>query len=193
MNQCRQCGATLPENSQYCLQCGTEVPRGQLAAQPEGELEFLKPAVTGGLFLGVLSAVPLIGGLNVICCLWAQAGGALGAWLLNKQRPGTLKYGDGAFVGLISGLIGAFVATLITIPIELVMLTPETAAQIRERMSQVPNMSPAVRDMFLNFFSPGFNISRTLFWLILYMVLFGLFSMIGGILGVAIVNRKKTD
>jgi len=28
MNQCKQCGATLPENAQYCLQCGTEVTDG---------------------------------------------------------------------------------------------------------------------------------------------------------------------
>jgi len=192
MNQCKQCGATLPENTQYCLQCGTEVPRDQLAAQPQGDLEFLKPALTGGLFLGVLSAIPLIGSLNIICCLWAQAGGGLATWLLNKQRPGSLKYGDGAFAGVISGLIGAFVATLITIPIELVMLTPEAAAQIQARMSQVP-MAPAMRELFAQFFSPGFNLYRTLFWLVFYMVLFGLFSMIGGILTVALLNRKKTD
>jgi uncharacterized membrane protein YeaQ/YmgE (transglycosylase-associated protein family) len=192
MNQCKQCGATLPENTQYCLQCGTEVPRDPLAAQPQGDLEFLKPALTGGLFLGVLSAIPLIGSLNIICCLWAQAGGGLATWLLNKQRPGTLKYGDGAFAGVISGLIGAFVATLITIPIELVMLTPEAAAQIQARMSQVP-MAPPMRELFVQFFSPGFNLYRTLFWLVFYMVLFGLFSMIGGILTVALLNRKKTD
>jgi hypothetical protein len=59
-------------------------------------------------------------------------------------------------------------------------------------MSEVA-MSPAVRDMLLQFFSPGFNLYRTLFWLVFYMVLFGLFSMIGGILMVSILNRKKTD
>jgi hypothetical protein len=182
----------LPENTQYCLQCGTEVPRGQFAAQPQGELEFLKPAVTGGLFLGVLSALPLINVLNIVCCLWAQAGGGLGTWLLNKQRPGSLKYGDGAFVGVMSGLVGAFVATTVTIPIELVMLTPEAAAQIQSGMSKYP-MSPAVREMFNQFITPGFNPYRTLFWLIYFMVLLGLFSMIGGILTVAIMNRKKVD
>src|SRR5262245_23408089 len=117
MNQCKQCGASLPENSQYCLQCGTEVGQGQGAAPPAIELEFLKPAVTGGLFLGVVSSIPFIGSLNVLCCLWAQAGGGLAAWMLDRQRPGGLKYGDGAFGGVISGLIGAFVATLINIPI----------------------------------------------------------------------------
>jgi len=192
MNQCRQCGATLPENTHYCLQCGTEVPPGQLAARPEGELDFLKPAVTGGLALGILSAIPLISALNVLCCLWAQAGGGLATWLLNKQRPGGLKYGDGAFAGVMSGLIGAFVATAITVPIEMLFLTPEAVANIQQNMSKYP-ISPAARDLFNQFLTSGFNPYRTLFWLIYFMVFLGLFSMIGGILTVAILNRKKMD
>jgi hypothetical protein len=47
--------------------------------------------------------------------------------------------------------------------------------------------------MFNQFITPGFNPYRTLFWLIYFMVLLGLFSMIGGILTVAIMNRKKVD
>lgn len=192
MNQCKQCGASLAENTQYCLQCGTEVRGGQTVAPPERELDFLKPSITGGLFLGVLSSIPFIGSLNVICCLWAQAGGGLAAWLLDKQRPGGLKYGDGAFGGVISGLIGAFVNTIIGIPIQLLLFTPEAYATVQERMAQMP-MSPAVREAILQFFTPGFNLSRTLIGLLMYMVLFGLFAMIGGILAVAILNRKKLD
>jgi len=193
MSQCRQCGASLPENSQYCLQCGSEVRDRQTPAPPEMELEFLKPAVTGGLLLGVLSALPFVSSLNVICCLWAQAGGGFATWLLNKQRPGGLKYGDGAFAGVISGLIGAFVATLISIPVQLVLFTPESYANLQEFLTRFPTMSPNLRDAILQFFSPGFNISRTVIGLLMNMVFLGLFAMIGGILTVAILNRKKID
>jgi hypothetical protein len=164
----------------------------QRSTGPERELEFLKPAAMGGALLGVLSGLPFISGLNIICCLWAQAGGAFATWLVNKQRPGGLKYGDGAFAGVISGLVGAFVTTIISIPIQIIAFTPETLARVQKQMEQAP-ISPRARDAFLQFFTPGFQPARTVIFLLMYMVAFGLFSMIGGILMVAILNRKKLD
>ena len=192
MIQCKQCGASLPENSRYCLQCGTENRATEGTNEPQKELDFLKPSVMGGLALGVLSAIPLVSVLNVVCCLWAQAGGSLAVWLLNKQRPGALKYGDGALGGLVSGLIGAFVATLIGIPIQMIMLTPARVAEMQSQFEQM-QLPPAVQDAILQFVSPGFNLSRTLIVLLLNMIMYGLFAMIGGILTVAILNRKKLN
>ena len=168
MNQCKECGATLPEDSRFCLQCGTEnKPSERRSSVPEQDLDFLRPAITGGLALGVLSSIPLIGSLNCVFCLWAQAGGGLAAWLLNKQRPGGLKYSDGAFGGVFSGLIGAIVATVINIPIQMLVMTPERTAEIQQSMEeglrQVPDFPPEFRDMMLRFFQPGFDLSRTLF------------------------------
>jgi len=192
MNQCKQCGATLPEDSQYCLQCGSENKPGS-TSQPQKELDFLKPSLIGGLALGVLSAIPYILMVNVLCCFWVLGGGGLTTWLLNQQRPGGLKYGDGAFGGVFSGLIGAFVATLISIPVQMLTLTPERVAQVQAQFDQVPQMPPAMREAMLQFLTPGFNLTRTLFGLVFNMILFGLFAMIGGILTVAIVGRKKPD
>ena len=191
MNQCKQCGATLPENSPYCLQCGTEnSARGNSPAGQEKELDFLKPAITGGLALGVLSGLPLIGAVNCICCLWVLAGGGLTTWLLNKQRPGGLKYGDGAIGGVIAGVIGAFVATIISIPVQMFMITQETLDDMQTALAQMP---PAIRDAILQFSTPGFNLNRVLIGLVFNIIVFGLFAMIGGIIMVAISNRKKLD
>ena len=44
----------------------------------------------------------------------------------------------------------------------------------------------------MRFLSPGFDLSRTLISLLIYMVMFGLFAMIGGIMTTAILSRKKT-
>lgn len=190
MDQCKQCGATLPENSRYCLQCGAERGTPETSGAPQRELDFLKPALAGGFALGVLSALPFISALNLLCCFWVLAGGGLAVWMLNTQRPGTLKYGDGALGGLMAGLIGAFVATIISIPIRIVTLTPEVVAQMEQAMQQLP---PAIRQAIGQFLTPGFNLTRELMGLVVNMVLFSLFAMIGGILMVAIVNRKKLD
>jgi len=189
MNQCKQCGATLSENSRYCLQCGTE--NSPVPAEPEKELDFLKPAITGGLGMGVLSALPFISALNILCCLWAQAGGGLAVWFLNKQRPGGIRYSDGALAGVLSGLIGAVVATAIAIPIQMLLLTEESVAQMQEALKQLP-FSPAVVDAMSQFLQPGFSLSRTLISLLMNMVTLGLFAMIGGILTTAILSRKKS-
>jgi hypothetical protein len=191
MSQCRECGATLPEDSRYCLQCGTE-NKPSANAQPQKELDFLKPAITGGLALAILSSIPIISAGNFLCCLWAQAGGGLAAWLLNKQRPGGLTYSDGAFGGVFSGLIGAVVTTLISIPIQMLLLTPERVAEIQSRFEQVP-MQPEVREIMMRFLSPGFDLTRVVIILLIYMLAFGLFAMIGGIITTAILSRKKLD
>ena len=108
-----------------------------------------------------MSSIPIIAAGNFLCCLWAQAGGGLAAWLLNKQRPGGLKYSDGAFGGVFSGLIGAFVATLISIPIQMLVFTPERVAEIQAQFEQMP-MQPEVREIIMRFISPGFDLTRTL-------------------------------
>ena len=190
MNQCKQCGATLPQDSRFCLQCGTEnLPGNSLL--PEKELDFLKPSAIGGFALGVLSALPFISAINIICCLWAQAGGGLTVWLLNKQRPGGVKYSDGALGGVLAGLIGAIIATIISIPIQMLVFTEEFVAQTKTQLEQL-QLPPAVMESISNFMAPGFNLSRALIGLLFNMLLLGLFAMIGGILMVAVANNQRT-
>jgi hypothetical protein len=192
MNQCKQCGATLPADSRYCLQCGTENTPSSGTTIPQGELDFLKPAITGGLALGVLSSIPIVNYVNACCCLWAQAGGALTAWLLDRQRPGGLRYSDGALGGVLSGLIGAFVATIISIPVQLLLLTPEAVEAAKARFDQA-QLPPEFVEMVMRFMQPGFDLSRTLISLLLNMLTLGLFAMVGGIIAAAILGRKRTD
>ena len=193
MSQCKQCGATLPEDSRYCLQCGTENSPGvNRPAEPVKELDFLKPSLLGGLALAVLSALPLISAGNILCCLWAQAGGGLSVWLLNKQRPGGLNYSDGALGGVLSGLIGAIITTVISIPIQMLVFTPETIAEMRAQFEK-SELPPAWLDAMTRFMAPGFDLGRTLIILLVYMIAFGLFAMIGGILTTAIIGKKSQN
>ena len=40
----------------------------------------LQPALFGGLFIGVLSALPIISAGNCLCCMWVVAGGMLATY-----------------------------------------------------------------------------------------------------------------
>ena len=44
----------------------------------------LMPAVWGGFFIGVLSALPIVGAANLCCCLWVICGGMVAAYLLSR-------------------------------------------------------------------------------------------------------------
>src|SRR6185503_3240643 len=156
-------------------------------AQPERELAFLRPAITGGLFLGILSTVPY---LNLGCCLWLLAGGAMAAFLVNQQNPGKLKLGDGALAGILSGVVGTIISTVIMIPIQTAMYTPAMIAQMREQFKQL-ELPPDFMKQMEPMFTPGFSSMRLVAWAISFSILGGLFAMIGGILMVAALKRQK--
>jgi len=199
MSQCKECGATLPENARSCPQCGADNARATSAAEgPQKELDFLKPALAGGAALGVTGSVialisslaPILGLLNITCCLWVPGGGAFGAYLLNKQRPGTLKYGDGAIVGAISGVFGAVVSTILGIPLRLMQTARLEQASEQIRQSQMP---PGMKDFILQMTAPGINITVLLIGFCFAAVLYAIVATAGGSLAVAVINRKKID
>jgi hypothetical protein len=195
--QCSVCGAELPENARFCLNCGAPTTPPQTPPRPAAplpELDFIQPALAGGMFLGVLSSLPIIGVGNCICCMWVVGGGAFAAFLLMKQRPaGGIAYGDGAFAGVMSGLFGAVVATIISIPMKVLMarfLTPQQDAL--ERAMQDAGIEGPMKDLMLRMASSEITVPTVLFTFITYLLVFALFAMIGGILMVAIVNKQKT-
>jgi hypothetical protein len=198
MNQCKQCGATLPENTRVCLQCGTDNPLDSAESQPQGELDFLKPAMIGGAALGITASVvaalqalvPATGILGACCCLWICGAGAYATVLLNKQRPGTLKYGDGALVGAFTGVFGAVISTIIGIPMRLLMTKQLEEASEQLRQAQLP---PGLKEFFLQMTAPGINLTFLMIALVMGIVLNAIFASVGGTLTVAILNRKKTE
>src|SRR5215510_3063845 len=80
----------------------------------------LQPALYGGVFIGVLSALPLIN-IGNCCCLWVIGGGVLATYLLQQNHPYPVTAADGALVGLLAGLIGGVIATVLEIPIKMAM------------------------------------------------------------------------
>ncbi len=63
--------------------------------------ERLQPAFWGGLFIGVLSALPIVQVGNCCCCLWVVTGGVLAAYLRQQQSPYAIPASEGALVGLL--------------------------------------------------------------------------------------------
>jgi hypothetical protein len=164
---------------------------------PVPALDFVQPALVGGMFLGFLSSIPFISIGNCVCCAWVIGGGALAALMLTRQRPGipwpSITYGDGAFVGVLSGLFGAIVATIVSIPVKLLSsrLFESQQQALEEALRGIGAEGP-MRDLMLRVASPEITAVSLIFTFFMNLIVFALFAMIGGILLVAIFNKRET-
>jgi hypothetical protein len=208
--QCKQCGAELPEHAKFCLQCGarmeepepeTPAPQGfepqpppparQPAPMPD--LDFVQPALTGGMVLGLLSSLPIIQAGNCICCMWVLLGGAIATVMLTKQRPlNQITYGDGAFAGVLSGAFGAVIGTIVQMAVRaMTSRLVESQQQTIEDALNKANIPEPWRDWLGRMASGEVSRFTLLFTLFSNLLVFALFAMIGGILAIAILNRRE--
>ena len=192
MKQCKLCGANLPDESRFCLQCGTPVQAEQPAAQhPAQPLDFIQPALTGGMFLGFFSSLPLISAGNALCCMWVLLGGGVAVVLLTKQRPSGITYGDGAFVGVLSGLVGAIVGTAVQIPVQIISARLFQSEQQRfEEWFRQLGVEGPLKDWLLQMASGKISVATVLFTFFANLLMWSLFAMIGGIVTVAILRKR---
>jgi hypothetical protein len=103
----------------------------------------MQPALLGGLFIGVLSALPMVNWCNC-CCLWIVGGGVLAAYLQQQNQAAPLTVTNGARVGLIAGIIGAFVWLLLSRVLDVVM-APIQERLVDELLRSARDIPPDVR------------------------------------------------
>ena len=146
----------------------------------------VQPAILGGLFIGVLSTLPVINIGNVCCCMWVLLGGALAAYLLQQHQPEAITGADGALIGLMAGIVGAFVGALLQIPVD-IWFGPIQKEWIERLMQSQGDMPP----QFIEMLNRPRNAATVIADLIFRLVAYVIFGMLGGVLGVAIFRRKN--
>jgi hypothetical protein len=146
----------------------------------------LKPAIIGGIVVGLLSAIPFVNLLNVCCCLWAILGGVLASYVYIKSSPTPASSGDGAVLGVLAGVVGAVIYIVIGIPLSIVLGATMMALVARMVESANPSQAEMMRQMQAGQTIIG-AIVRGLFTAVLLVG----FSTIGGLLGVAIFEKRK--
>ena len=145
----------------------------------------LQPALLGGLFIGVLSTMPIISMGNACCCLWVISGGVLAAYLLQQNQPEPITGADGALIGLMAGIAGAFIGAILMIPVE-IWFGPIQREWLERIMQGQADMPPQFMEMLNRPMSAATVVADLIFRLVTYVI----FGMLGGVLGVAIFRRK---
>jgi hypothetical protein len=153
-------------------------------------LDFIQPALTGGMFLGLLSSIPFI---SAGCCLWVLMGGAMASVLLLRQRPSGIKYGDGAFAGVLSGFFGAVVGTVIQMSLHVIeaRFLQSQQQQMEDMLKQLGAEGP-IRDWTLRVFSGEVSAVTVGFTFFANLLMYSLSAMAGGIVAIAILNRRRS-
>jgi len=148
----------------------------------------LKPALIGGVFIGVLSAIPFVSAANLCCCLWAILGGMLATYLYVKNSPMPAGAGDGAVLGVIAGAVGAVLSFVLGVPIALVM-GPTMKNMI---VSLMQNLDPRQAELLRQQFEASGNaIAPLIIQSLIGAGLLFVFAIIGGLLGVPIFEKRK--
>ena len=134
----------------------------------------LKPAILGGLVTGVLSVIPFV---SSCCCVWAILGGMLASFLYIKGSAVPASTGDGAVLGILSGVFGGLIYLIIGLPIALLFGVAQMEEGFRRAGVEVPltGVALAILGVFI------------------VVVMLLIFSTIGGLIGVPIFEKRKRD
>jgi hypothetical protein len=145
-----------------------------------------QPALLGGLFIGVLSSLPIISAANICCCLWVVVGGVLVVYLQQQNKPEPVETGDAVLGGLIAGLIGALIYSGVTMAITS-YTGPLWQEQVRSQIESNQEIPPEARDFIMNLIT-GRGIMFLLF--AINLPVYAVFAMLGSLLGLAFFRKK---
>ena len=147
----------------------------------------LKPALIGGVVLGLLSVIPIVSLGNVCCCLWAILGGALASYLYVKNSPTPASVGDGAILGAMAGLIGAVITLVIGIPLSLLIGSAMSGLLLGWLQSMDPNQAEMMRRQM----EAGQTVAGAIVNGLILAVCLVIFATIGGLIGIPIFEKRK--
>lgn len=144
------------------------------------------PALWGGVFIGVISAVPGLNLINCACCAGVIGGGIFSVYLYRRQAGEALEItmADGALLGLIAGLIGAVINGLLG------MLLMTTNLHIFEMIEPYID-DPDILEMFENISDQAVASGLFFVSMISSLVINCVFALLGGLLGVSFWGKPN--
>jgi hypothetical protein len=146
-----------------------------------------RPALIGGIAAGVLTAVPLV---NCFCCLWVMAGAILAAYLFSRRSPAPMTPGDGAVLGILTGLAAAVTDSLASLPFE--SMNREFVQRFMDTFSQFVEEMPAGWERWLDQRAGPMSPAWFLLGLLSSAVIYAAFGALGGLIGTSMFGQRKS-
>ena len=148
-------------------------------------------ALLGGVFIGVLSALPVINVANYCCCMWVVGGGLLTAYLETQREAQSIAVARGAFLGLIAGIVGALVWLLASLALT-PLLVPFQQAMTEALGRVAADADPAVRAQLEQVSTLAASPFRWVLGFVLQLFIGILFGSAGGAIGAVVFRPSGT-
>lgn len=160
-------------------------------------------ALISGAVIGVVAAIPGLSLINCCCCAGVWLGGVLAMYLYKQQftegMP-PLESSDALMLGLMAGVIGAFVTTCINVlifvtfgPVE-AELVRSIIGKVLDRMAEqgsVPSdMVETLKGQFEQSVKEAGRMSSIFGGLFITLIVYPIFAILGALLGYAIFRPK---
>ncbi len=151
----------------------------------------LRPALFGGLTIAIVSTIPVLNFINCFCCAGVILGGLLSVYFYNKSQIGlgdasSLNDGDGIILGLMSGAFGAIIGTIFSS-----IIGTNLQQQLEKIMEYSSELPPEVNDALDMLSQHQEGIALIVLGLFISLIIDCLFGILGGILGVSLLAKKK--
>ncbi len=147
-----------------------------------------QPALLGGLFIGVLSALPVINFANC-CCLWVILGGMLTVYLQQQATPAPMETSAAALSGLIAGAIGGLIQSVAGLATLRMFGGGDSQQAIEQALSNIPNLPPETAE-WVRSLTQGSTMA--LVSMAVSIPIYAVFGMLGALLGLAFFRKKVT-
>ena len=150
--------------------------------------------IVGGV-AGVISSAPV---LNLGCCLWVLAAGAVSVVFYRNRAATSVPVGLGARLGAVTGMVAWLISSVFSTLSILVMGSGKMRDAMRQAMEQSatrnpdPNAQEMARRVMEFMTSPGgFALLMTLGFAITFLALMA-FAAGGGALGASLFGKRET-
>jgi len=137
------------------------------------------PALIGGAVAGILSGLPFF---NCLCCIWIIGGAMLASYLLSKDSPVALSAGDGAIVGILTGIVATVVRIFVNLLPPVQRLIEGMVEYAREMLPEYEALLERERP------ESGFIFMSSI---LISAAFFAALGALGGIIGISLFGKKK--
>ena len=164
----------------------------------------LRSAILGGLIIGAISGIPGLNLLNCCCCAGILLGGAISVYLYRREFTSEMppmESSDALILGIIACIVGALITTFLSAMISLILGPVETemmrnfmeklTQKLEDRGSIPQGTLDNMRDQFEQAMKEGGTVGGILRSLVYALILYPIFSMLGGLIGFGIFGKKK--